>query len=118
MIKPFWSIALVVMLVAGCRHTSAPQAGSSVDCTAQGPTVSPASATVHPGDTLRANARQNPCPLDQTTTFWWKTSDTSVATVDSVAGLVHAKAIGRTTILAIVTANPQITGAMVLTVAP
>jgi hypothetical protein len=41
-----------------------------------------------------------------------------VATVDSVAGLVRAKAIGRASILAVATANAQIVGAMALTVAP
>jgi hypothetical protein len=116
MIKSFCLLALVVILIAGCRHTSAPQTEASVDCTLQNPRVLPASATVHPGDTLRANVQVNPCL--QQTTFLWKTSDTSVATVDSVAGLVRAKAIGRTSILAIATANPQIIGAMALTVAP
>ena len=116
MIKLFCSVALVVILVAGCSHTSAPQTESSVDCTLQNPSVSPPSATVHPGDTLRANVQVNPC-LPQTT-FIWKTSDTTVATVDSVAGLVRARAIGRTSILAIANANPQIIGAMALTVAP
>jgi uncharacterized protein YjdB len=106
-----------VILVAGCRDTSAPQTESSVDCTLQLPSVSPPSATVHPGDTLRANVQVNPC-LQLTTTFLWRTSDTNVATVDSVAGLVRAKAIGRTSILAVATANPQIVGAMALTVAP
>jgi len=115
-IKPLCSIALVVILVAGCRDTSAPQTESSVDCTLQLLSVSPPSATVHPGDTLRANVQMNPC-LPQTT-FLWRTSDTSVATVDSVAGLVRAKAIGRASILVIATASQQIIGAMALTVAP
>ena len=116
MIKALCSIALVVILVAGCSHTSAPQTESSIDCTLQLVSVSPPLATVHPGDTLRANAQMNRCL--QQTTFSWKTSDTGVATVDSVAGLVRAKAVGRTSILAIATINPQIIGAMVLTVAP
>jgi hypothetical protein len=54
-------------------------------------------------------------------TFRWRAADTTVATVatvDSVTGLVRARAAGHTTIVASLTVNPAVQGAMVLNVVP
>jgi hypothetical protein len=90
------------------------------DCTAEGPRVVPSMATLHPGDTLRATVTLPFCPWDPpvVATFAWRSSDTTIATVDSVSGLVSARIVGRTTIIGSLTANRGVQGAMALTVAP
>jgi uncharacterized protein YjdB len=107
-------------LIVGCSTSSAPKsAGTTTDCTLQSITVSPPSATLHVGDTLRGIAQTPSCRSNQMVeTFWWRTSDTSVAAVDSVAGLLRAKHTGTATVIATATSNPAILGAMALVVVP
>jgi uncharacterized protein YjdB len=110
------SIGLVVV---GCGRSSTGLVGSGPDCTVSGPFVSPPSVTLHAGDSLRATAVVQQCEGQPTsTTVRWRTSDTAVAIVDSLSGLVRARASGRSTIIASLVVNPQIEGAMALTVAP
>jgi uncharacterized protein YjdB len=109
----------IALVVAACGRSSTDSTASHVDCTTTGPTVSPPSVTLHPGDTLRATAFVHQCEGQPTsTTVRWRTSDTAVAGVDSLSGLVRARASGRSTIIASLVVNPQIEGAMALTVAP
>jgi uncharacterized protein YjdB len=84
-------------------------------------TVSPASATLHPGDSIQVVAIADPCSAAaqvNTGAFFWKASDSSVATVDSVSGMVHARSTGTATIIATSSLIPAISGAMSLTVSP
>ena len=89
------------------------------DCITVGPQVTPASATLHPGDSVKGTANVPPCQYDNVVvTFRWRSSNPSVAVVDSIAGLVRALDTGRTSIIASLTVNRAVQGAMVLTVVP
>ena len=115
------AIGITVAIAAGlgaCDKTTSPTAETPIDCTAT-MSASPPTATIHPGDTLRVHASAPPCPPEiLSPTFWWRAIDTSVAGVDSVAGLVRAKTAGQTTIVGTETVNSQAKVAVALTVAP
>ncbi len=112
-------VVAVTAVVGGCSKTTAPKTESSIDCAVGEVRASPAEATLHPGDTVGVHAIVSFCPGDPLTpTFLWRSSDTSVAIVDSVAGLARAKSAGRATLVAAATVNPQISVATVLTVVP
>ena len=116
------SLLFVATLVAvgacGATASDGVTLPDSVSCTLQGPTVRPNSATLHPGDTLRVSASLPSCGLGVTTaTFRWSSSDSSVALVDSLSGLIRARSLGTATITAAVTADRSVKGAMLLAVA-
>jgi uncharacterized protein YjdB len=112
------TIALAV--VVACDH--APTAAKTdtttpVDCTLQGLTVSPASAAVFVGDTIRLTAHEPTCSGSTLpTTVGWRSSDSTFAAVDSLSGLVHARAAGNVTILAFQISDSSVKGAMALVV--
>lgn len=108
-----------LMVTAGCggSERSATEPTTEVDCVVALRRVSPASATLHPGDTLRVVAIDDPCPgLPKPMIAQWASSDTSVATVGASDGLVRARSAGRTTIIASDPADPSLKGAMALVV--
>ena len=89
------------------------------NCITVGPHVSPPTATLRIGDTLRGAASLPPCQLNGLIPTWrWRSSDTSVAVVDSIAGLVQARALGSATIIATLQQLPSSVGAMALRVVP
>ena len=80
--------------------------------------VNPAAATRHPGDTLQVQAI-GVCDINfDPTQIRWSTSDTTVATVDSLTGLVLALARGTVTVKAVEVAARSVSGAMVLSIVP
>ena len=110
--------ALVAVDACGATASEAAAPIDSPSCTLRGPTVRPNSATVHAGDTLRVSASLDWCALNApTTTFRWSSSDSSVAVVDSLSGLIRARALGTVTIVAAATQDRNIKGAMLLVVA-
>ena len=116
------SLLFVATLVAvgacGATASDAVTLPDSVSCTLQGPTVRPSTATLHPGDTLRVSASLPSCGLGATTaTFRWSSSDSSVALVDSLSGLIRARSLGTVTIVAAAAADRSVKGAMLLVVA-
>lgn len=112
------AVATAVTLGA-CNKTTAPKAEMPVDCAVGEAHASPASATLHPGDTLRVRAVVINCPQDPfVPTFSWRASDTSVASVDSASGLVRARANGAATIIGSASQNQQVQIAFALTVVP
>jgi hypothetical protein len=66
-------------------------------------------------DTLRVTVRDAPCsgPVVYPE-FRWTSSDTNVAAVDSLAGLVRARKRGVTTIIASAALDRTLRGAMVV----
>ena len=80
-------------------------------------TVSPASATLRVGDTLRARASLSSCSVAGRPTVQWTTSNAAVARVDST-GLVLARAQGLATIVASLSAEPAVKSAMAVNVVP
>jgi hypothetical protein len=110
----------LVVLVAACSAEGTKTVQTLPDCTLQTITVSPPYATLHPGDTVRANASHSVCPQDNgpALTYRWRSSDTSVAVVDSVAGLVRARKTGTASLVATAAAAPSVQGAMALNVVP
>ena len=74
---------------------------------------------LHSGDTVRATASLPPCPgRPAVVDFHWRSSDTLIATVDSIGGLVRARRPGAATIIASAVLDPSVKGAMALSVAP
>lgn len=117
--KPCFVI-LAVAIVA-C-HTNDPAKFDPVDpiadCNLPGPTVTPPAATVHRGDSLQIAAQEFSCDVPlQRHRVRWTTSDTTVAVVDSL-GMARSRAVGRVTIIAQWIDDPNVAGAMALTVVP
>src|SRR4029078_8293413 len=99
------SLLFVAALVAvGACGATASDAVSPTDyavCITIGPSVRPNFPTLHPGDTLRASASLPSCTAGAITpTFRWASSDSSVALVDSVGGLIRARSLGTATMRA------------------
>ena len=90
-----------VTTVTAMAGEAAGQATVTVMQSVDAAVVSPATATVAPGDTLRlvANAFDDNGHQVEGAEFTWSSSDVSVATVDS-AGLVRARVPGDATIIA------------------
>ena len=109
----------LVLLVVSCTRATTDQGLPTVDCALSAITVSPPSATLRVGDTLRANATVRQCEgLPASTTVRWRSSDTTTATVDSLTGLIQARAAGNATVIATLVVEPRSTGAMALHVDP
>jgi len=106
--------ALTWLSLAACRDGSDHANLIGPDCVLIGPTATLPSATLHPGDTLRVRASYTPCPAGLPAEFRWRSSDTVIAVVDSVTGLVRARSLGQATIIAAVVAEPALVAAMAL----
>ena len=110
--------ALVAVGACGATASDAVSPTDSAVCITIGPSVRPNFATLHPGDTLRASASLPSCTAGAITpTFRWASSDSSVALVDSLSGLIRARALGTVTISAAATLDRNVKGAMLLVVA-
>jgi uncharacterized protein YjdB len=112
------SLLFVATLVAvGACGATAGDAVTPTDFVSclPGPTVRPPSATLHSGDTLRVTATVSSCSLPAT--FRWSSSDSNVAFVDSLSGLIRARSLGTATIIAALAAERSVKGAMLLVVA-
>jgi uncharacterized protein YjdB len=109
----------VALLLGACSTDGTKSVQAPFDCTTGSMRVTPPSATLHPGDSLKEAASFAACPYDGVVaTFRWRSSNTGVAIVDSMAGLVRAVDTGSVTIIATVTENPAVQGAAALTVIP
>jgi len=107
------------LFIGACSADGTKSVQTPFDCITVGPEVKPASATLHPGDSVNETASVLPCQYNNVVpTFRWRSSNTSVAIVDSIAGLVRAVDTGRTSIIATLTQNRAVSGAMALTVVP
>ena len=117
-------IALVLLLATVAATGACSQKAESItagECTLWSVKVSPASATLHPGDALLASAVTNPCLAADpaaSAAFVWTSSDSTVSAVDSATGLVHARRTGSATIIARNSANHFLEGAIAVNVAP
>ena len=97
----------VALLLAACDPTS-PAAVASIE-------ITPSTATVAPGDTLRFRAETRNAQGVQITGFVvnWRSSNTLVASIDLLGGLATAVGPGPATITAAV---GDVTGMALLTV--
>jgi hypothetical protein len=112
---PAWASLVVVV---ACRDQPTVATLVQPECTLPTPTMSPSSATIHPGDTLRVRANYTPCPTGLTPAFQYRSSDSAVAIVDPVNGLIAARSPGTSTIIAIAVSDAALTAAMALQVTP
>jgi uncharacterized protein YjdB len=89
-------------------------------CGASGISVTPASARLGIGDTVRVHSGPlvGQCTKEGPYSGYWQSSDANIATVDSVSGLVTARAVGKATIIITSIPNPSIAAAMVVDVVP
>lgn len=116
----FWVLALAIVATAGvtaCNENVPVVVGGGPDTTVRSVTISPASdtVTVLAKVTLVASVDAPASTTDRTVT--WSSSDTTVAKVDN-SGVVTGVAVGKANIIAASNANPQVSGAAVVTVAP
>ena len=107
------SIAALSAL-AGCSHgptASKPDTVQLAGCVSV-IGVSPPSARLFVGDTIRFASVGQPCsPPDFGPWFGWRSSDSTVASVDPLLGLVKARAAGTVTITLFWISDPTIKGA-------
>jgi hypothetical protein len=115
LVKVIILIGPTLIILAACRD-GLPAVQTEPDCLLIGPTVSPASATLHPGDTLRVRASYSLCPAAPAPSFRWRSSDTLIAVVDSLTGLVRARSLGQASIIATALSDRALVGAMALQV--
>ena len=122
-------IAVRLALAAALTTTASCSAGEKIpgpvndtlyhSCTLIGVTVSPATANIQVGDTLRAKAHYGPtaqCGGVAAPDYRWRSSDTIVATVDT-GGLVRAKHFGVASITALLKQDTTEAGAMIVNIA-
>lgn len=117
-----WVIASFAFVAAVACRGAAPDAQvlvtTPVDCTLHGVVVTPSPVTLHPGDTLRVRADSTICGIAGVVHFRWRSSDTTVGTVDSASGLIRARSKGVATIKAAMLQDSTVSGAAVLQVVP
>jgi hypothetical protein len=77
--------------------------------------VTPASATLHVGDTLRGQAHDDCTP---SAAFIWKSTRPLVASVDSLSGFITALSAGTTVVTANEVVDPTVGGAITVVVGP
>lgn len=115
------ALVVVVAIAAACspEGNAAPFiAGTSSGTCLAAFRVAPPSATRHPGDTLRLQAVAV-CAVDfDPTQIRWSSGDTLIAQVDSLTGLVMARARGNVTVTGVEVADRTVRGAMALAVVP
>ena len=118
------AVPLVVLAAAfGLAAMSCDDAGSTLlggvgtSCDLLGVTVSPASITMVIGDSTVLRATLPTCGgLPVGSTVFWRSSNTGVASVDSLAGTVRAIAAGQATVIAVVGSDTLVKGAAAVTV--
>jgi uncharacterized protein YjdB len=107
-----------MITACGATVTDGATPTDPVVCITIGPSVRPNSTTLHPGDTLRLSVSLPSCAAGPTNpTFRWSSSDSTVALVDSLSGLIRARALGTVTIIAAATQDRSVKGGMLLVVA-
>lgn len=112
---------LLAIEVAGCSSTPVTISSDGIDNSCAligGVQVEPPTASLHLGDSLRAIVKVGSCAGPSSTDVRWLSSDTGVAVVDSLAGLIHARRAGTATITATAVVDPAAKGALFLQVAP
>lgn len=77
--------------------------------------VSPSNVTLSVGDTIRLHASACESP---SAPWFWKMSDTAVASIDSASGLLSARKPGSASAIAIWSANVNVKGAAAVQVIP
>jgi uncharacterized protein YjdB len=115
-----FAIALTLVVVSSCQpaETTRADTATMIDCAVGAVLVSPANATLHPGDTLRVKAEVSSCLSPANEQVHWVSSDTSVAIVDSLAGFVRARGLGAASIIASLVSDRTQGAAMTLRVSP
>jgi uncharacterized protein YjdB len=109
-------VASMAMVACGAITSGEkPVIAAAVGCIS-GPTVTPSPVTLHPGDTLRLHADTIQCGFAGAVHYRWRSSDTTVGTVDSASGLIHARGQGVATIVARMLEDSVVKGAAVLQV--
>lgn len=112
----------IAVVVGGCRaadETAATDTSVVTRAFPAHPLVTPAHATLRIGDTLRLTVRYPPDMFPPVhPPAWWSSSTPAFALVDSATGLVTARAVGLTTIVAALRTDPAVKGAMILEVVP
>ena len=115
------AVAGLLATVSCAGDHAPPTPTQDVTCVVNSIVVTPPSATLHPGDTLLVHASRDYCPGEPTTSYQWRSSNLSVATVTTIGphdGVVRSVAIGNVTIIATATIDPSINGAAAIVVAP
>ena len=109
-------IAAATVLVA-CQVNDTTQVASIRECV--NPTITPASASLAAGDTLRVHASPLfSCNGAGPLLAYWHSNNTAIATVDSASGLVTARSVGTASIVIVAAIDPAVASAMVVRVTP
>jgi len=110
----------LVIGISACNSDPSSVLIPTPDCNQPpGASVSPTTATLRVGGTVRVKASMTPCEgLPAFPVFRWQSTDTLTATVDPVTGLVRAQRPGTASIVATLVGDPTVGGTMILLVAP
>jgi len=100
-------MSLFLVLGAACRHHDSAAPFVEYEPSSIRWAVTPASATMSLGDTLRARAG---------VAVRWTSTNPTIATVEEATGLVQARTVGTATIIAASIENPNEKSAMALRV--
>jgi len=110
-------VSSLLFATAGCGHDATSIPIAVPNCGVFSPTVSPTTATLRVGETVRVTGTVKPCEgLPRATRFRWQSSDVLTASVDSITGLVQARLPGTATIVGTLVVDPDLKGAMVVSV--
>ncbi len=112
------TLALTVLVACAADSAIAPTTPKATTGCVDWMTVTPSMATLFPGDTIRISAASASGPdCGRAASEWrWRSSDTTVAVVDSLNGLATAVAAGTSTIIAYDAVDPNVKGASAIVV--
>ena len=112
-------VAVSLVIACGVQQTVAPP-DSPPNFGVSGISVSPQSATLHVGDTLRLRgiATYGTAQTPRDTTIMWVSSRPAVARIDSLSGLVTASAPGTATMTATLRVDNNFKAGAQVTVIP
>lgn len=112
-------VALACAGVVACRAKASTAPPVVVCAGGLGASVSPVTATMTVGDTLRLSASIAGCIAGSVPNQWhWRSGDVAVASVDSLDGLVTARAAGTDVVTGVFVSDPTITVGATLRVLP
>jgi uncharacterized protein YjdB len=111
----YFVCAVIVWGIVGCGDSMAVPANRKSQVCDLTYSASPASATLSVGDTVRASARNDCAPSD---TWRWSVPRMTVASVDSVTGLITALSPGSTLVFGTDQADPTVGVTITIIVKP
>lgn len=113
------ALACTAVLMSACAEEATQLTEPPPRRCPEGISATPASASLHIGDTLRLRAVVFwSCRSLSDASVYWRSQNPQVAAIDSLSGLVRARALGSSTMIARANADPNFAAGVQVNVVP